>query len=546
MSLRGAARRLLDPWAGLVLAALIVLGVVILLATPGPWRAIGEADAPVGLSPVSPSDVAVFVLAGSADAPCTAVVWMHVETAEAALTATLVPGETRCPVAGGGYAPVSRLVTDLDPQAAADALGEALDVRFAGWAVVDRGGLTRLFAAALAQGEEKEGRSDFRAAMTAFSVCAADAAGLARQRDALLGVLRALPYGQLKDNAVVNYVLGSDDVVTDLDLRKTTVLVGALHTLAEEDIAVGVTAVVVESCGPATSWRLDRSRLESLRLSLALGVAPPPTPPLLTVKEREPEVLVVTPAAPDRDVFAADLRTALVDGGALPVTVRAAAAVGASGAAAQLAALVRESRPLAVIVVPAAAMDEQAAAELEQMVAVLRVADQPCVVAGSTVAWGDDLRGAVAAGGVPVVETGADSTSPPSSTSGTLFGAAGTRRDAARLVAATVARACWPGYLAPRLLGTRLGFSYAARRGVEVGLAGRAGRELAPWLVACGFPSREVGDGGWPAPGRPAVVYEPDHRRAALTVAGDLAWGEAALVREPAAPAPVTVVWPRD
>ena len=54
------------------------------------------------------------------------------------VTVTLVPAETRCPVNGGGYAPVRRIVTDLDPQRAADALGAALGVEFAGWVAVGR------------------------------------------------------------------------------------------------------------------------------------------------------------------------------------------------------------------------------------------------------------------------------------------------------------------------------------------------------------------------------------------------------------------------
>ena len=164
MSLGGAARRLLDPWAGLVLAALIVLGVVILLATPGPWRAIGGEDAPVTLKHPPTSDVAVYVLAGPAAARCTAVVWLHVDHRHAAVTATLVPAQTRCAVAGGGYAPVGRLVTDLDAEVATKALGDAIGVGFAGSATIDRAALVKLFTAAFTPVEGREERQALRAA----------------------------------------------------------------------------------------------------------------------------------------------------------------------------------------------------------------------------------------------------------------------------------------------------------------------------------------------------------------------------------------------
>ncbi len=150
-------RRLLDPWAGLLFTALIVLGVVILLATPGPWRVVGESEAPVTLAPQPPNDLAVFVLAGPAAARCTAVVWLHVEHESPALTATLVPAQTRCAVPEGGYAPLRRLVTDVGAAEASDALGWVLGVEFDGWVTLDRAALLRLFTAAHASGGRARG-----------------------------------------------------------------------------------------------------------------------------------------------------------------------------------------------------------------------------------------------------------------------------------------------------------------------------------------------------------------------------------------------------
>jgi hypothetical protein len=109
-----------------------------------------------------------------------------------------------------------------------------------------------------------------------------------------------------------------------------------------------------------------------------------------------------------------------------------------------------------------------------------------------------------------------------------------------------VSRACWPDYLAPALAGTDLEFSFAARRGTDVALAGPASRDLQPWLAACGYQAREDAGSGWAAPAEPTVAFRPGYRRAALTVAGDLSWGPAAVVRDGSAPAAVTVVWPAD
>lgn len=550
MSLGGAARRLLDPWAGLVLAALIVLAVVILLATPGPWRAIGGEDAPVTLQHPPTSDVAVYVLAGPAAARCTAVVWLHVDHRHAALTAILIPPEIRCAVAGGGYAPVRGLVTDLDAAAASEALGGAIGVRFAGWATVDRAALVKLFTAAYTSAEGREGRQALRAALEAFSRSADDVGELRLQHDALQRVLRALPHEGLKSNAVVNYVLGSDEIATDLDLRAVSSVVKTWRAVESRQVAAGVAAAVVETCGPAASWRLDRSRLESLRMSFSLGLTTPATAPRVTFAERSAEVLVVAPRPLGGDPFATDLQAALAGNGALPVRV-SAVTLGDAGAVRVLSSLVARRRPLAVVLVPRVVGSDEppdVAEELEAMVAALDIAYQPCVIVGGAEVGDDELATAIGESGAPVVavdEAGSAATAPPP-TLGVLFANDEARREAARLVAATVARACWPAYLAPVLPGTVLEFSYAARRATEVALAGTAAVELQSWLVACGFSALEADETGRETSATAIIAYRPGSRRAALTTAGDLAWPAATLVRDPAAPAAVTVVRPAD
>jgi hypothetical protein len=116
------------------------------------------------------------------------------------------------------------------------------------------------------------------------------------------------------------------------------------------------------------------------------------------------------------------------------------------------------------------------------------------------------------------------------------------RGAAARLVAATVARACWPQYLLPRASSTAIGFSYAARRATPVLLAGTTDPGLATWLAACGFDVRGSAAEGWRPPEGPAIVYRPGGWRAAAAAAGDLGWPRATLVADKSVPAALAVV----
>ncbi len=415
-----AVRRLLDPWAGLLFTALIVLGVVILLATPGPWRVVGESEAPVTLAPQPPNDLAVFVLAGPAAARCTAVVWLHVEHESPALTATLVPAQTRCAVPEGGYAPLRRLVTDVGAAEASDALGWVLGVEFDGWVTLDRGALLRLFTAARASGGGRKGLLGLKAAMAAYSAPARDVATLRLQRAALEGSLGALPFERLNANAVVNYALGSADVHTGLDLRGASRLTATFSALGARDVAVGAAAAIVERCGAARSWRLDASRLGPLRLSLALGLDAPRVEPKVAMRERVAEVLVVTLDPFRGRAFARDLEVALRANGALPVAVRSVALDG-EGAARQLAATLAERRPLAVVLAPDAAGDGRGADVAEPLAAmadVLRLTSQPGVIVGGEGWAGDEVEAAVAASRLPFIESVTSPT--PSPASGTL------------------------------------------------------------------------------------------------------------------------------
>lgn len=541
---RRAVRRLLDPWAGLLFAALIVLGVVILLSTPGPWRVVGETEAPVTFASKPPNDLAVFVLAGPGAARCTAVVWLHVEHESPALTATLVPAQTRCAVPEGGYAPLRRLVTDVGAAAASDALGWVLGVEIDGWVTLDRAALLRLFTAARASGDGREGLLGLKVATAAYSAPARDVAALRLQSTVLQRALRALPFEGVKANAVINYALGSADVDTGLDLRAVSRLTATLGALGARDVAVGAAAAIVERCGAARSWRLDMSRLGPLRLSLALGLDAPRMQPNVAMRDRAPVVLLVTLDPLRGRVFARDLEAALRANGALPVAVRSVALAG-EGAAVQLAATLAEQRPLAVVLAPDAAgvgSGVDVAESLAAMADVLRLTSQPGVIVGGEGWAGDEMAAVVAASRLPFVES---ATSPsPSPASGTSEPPGAARRETARLVAEVLVRSCWPDYLAPELAGTRLEFSYAARRATDVAVAGGAAAELASSIAEWGYRVAADDAGAWATPSAPAIAYQATARRAALALAGDLGWPAGALTRDAAAPAALTVVGP--
>ena len=539
-------RRLLDPWAGLLYAALIVLAVVILSAMPAPWRAVGGEAPPVTLADAPPSDLAVFVLAGPDAARCTAVVWLHVEHDPARMTAVLVPASTLCAVPGGGFAPISRLVTDVDPATAAGALGDAVGVEPAGWVTLDRLALMRLFALGRQEGAGREGSLAVKTAVAAFSAPAGDVAALRRQSQGLARGLRAVPYEDLSANALVNYALGSAEVETDLDLRAASTLAATLGALTARDVAVGVAPAIVErAAGPLVDPRRGPSRAVAPLVRAGPHAPRPGRRPSRRACARRRCSSCRRPVS--RVAFSlAAYGPPSWPAGALPVEVRSVS-LGGNDAAARLAVLLARRRPLAVVLVPGPSGDETeavVAGRLTAMTEVVRVARQPAVVALGPARDDDETTAAAMEGGLPVVAVADPSASP--ATAGTPApGALPTdgeaRRAAARLVAATVSRACWPAYLAPSLPGTRLEFSYAARRATTIAVAEGNAAELTQRLSACGW-EIVVSQDEWASPPAPAVVHLTEARRAALTLAGDLGWTRATLVADPSAPADLVVV----
>jgi hypothetical protein len=552
----------LDPWAALLLGVLLALGVVILLATPGPWHKVVGPAPPVQLAPPAPRDVAVFAL-GGAEGTCTAIVWLHVDRVRPALTAVVLAPETQGFVPGAGFTPLRRIVDEVGPGVAATALGQALDVPMEAWITLDRQALRLALAPRLLAGEERGPLLQYTRAQAAW-----EGRGKARrvwttQYQALGSTLARLPFERINVVAFSNYVLGWGHVQSDLNLQGATSLATTFGELLPTEVDVRGAAAIVETCRRAEAWRVDRSAMEQLRQSLAFGLTPPPTGTSVTRWPRPARVLVVLPGPRyHSDAYVKEVRRRLRRSAGAPVAVRAVKAPRWDGLVARTTAAIESWRPLAVLVAPPAGSGgaetaDAAAVALRRLGERLRAAGQPAVLSAplpvettataapaSAAPATDALAVAIRAGGQPV--------SPLAGPSDAPAGAQGAARSldarltaAARANVATLVRACWPGALAPRLASTRLGFSFAARRRTTVGVSApstSAAASATALLRTWGYQTTSVQATDW-TPQRPGrgVYYRAGMRRAALALAGDLGLRAAAVVVDEGAPTGLTL-----
>ena len=554
-SLRAVLGRL-DPWAALLLGVLLALGVIILLATPGPWHKVVNPAAPAQPAPTGPTDLAVFALAG-ADGACTAVVWLHVDHARPALTAVILAPATQGFVPGAGFTPLCRIVDEVGPGVAAEALGQALDVPMDAWITLDRQALRLAL-------EPRSPAATARGPLLQYlrAQAAWEGRGNARrvwstQYQALGSTLARLPFERINVVSFSNYVLGWGHVQSDLDLQGATSLARMLGDLLPTEVDVRGAAAIVETSRRGEAWRLDRSALEQLRQSLAFGLTPPPAGTSVTRRPRPARVLVVLPGLSyGSDVYVNEVRRRLRRSAGAPVAVRAVRAPSWDGLVAQTTAAAESWRPLAVLVAPPGDLGgvetaEAAATALRSLGERLRAAGQPAVLSAplpvETTATAapvtEALSVAIRAAGQPV--------SPLAGPRDELLSARPARSLDARLLAAaranvaTLVRACWSGALAPRLASTRIGFSFAARRRTTVGVSAPTDRTAATakaLLRTWGYRTASVTVTDWTPPrsGR-GVYYRAGMRRAALALAGDLDLLPAAVVRDESAPAALTL-----
>ena len=366
----------------------------------------------------------------------------------------------------------------------------------------------------------------YREAVAALRAAPETLPALKAQQRTLARVLPAVPFDQLNQAAVVNYVLGSTEVDTDLDLRVASRLVRIVRSLKPGTVAVRTLPVIVERCGDATVWRMDRARAERIRLSLAYGLVPPSGQPIVTRRERTAEVVVLVSSRAPGARFATALRRALERGASGRVTVGLAPLPVTSAGGVVLRDLLARRRPLAVLVAPwlqeagSPSPSPAASPSFEEVLADLldglAGASQPAVVLAPTVDAVPQATDSIAP--APVVLTSSDAGGAP----GQL--ALGRQ---VRLAADAVRRACWPEYLAPRLHATRSGFSYAARSALTLAVVGEeapGGLAVTRRLAAAGYLVRPLPADAWTAPAEgPLVAYTPGGERAARALQDDLA-----------------------
>ncbi len=579
MKLLRAVLGRLDPWAALLLGVLLALGVIILLATPGPWHKVVGPAPPGQLAAPAPTDVAAFAL-GGAGGTCTAVVWLHIDRAPAALTAVVLAPETQGFVPGAGYAPLRRIVDEVGPAAAATAMGQALDVPMGAWITLDRQALRLALAPYSSAGEGRAPLLQYKRAQAAWEGRGEARRVWSTQYQALGSTLARLPFQRINVVSFSNYVLGWGHVQSDLNLQGAASLAATFEELMPTGVDVRGAAAIVETCRRGEAWRVDRSAMEQLRRSLAFGLTPPVAGTSVKWRPRPARVLVVLPGPGYRsDAYVDEVRRRLRRSAGAPVAVRAVRARRWDGLVARAAAAAESWRPLAVLVAPPADLGsaertQAAAVALRRLGEALRAAGQPAVLSAplpvettitaasttdtsATAALAvdalnrDALAAAYRASGQPVSPLAGPGDA-PAGAQANVRSLDAKLATAARANVATLVRACWPGALAPRLASTRLGFSFAARRRTTVGVSAATSSVAATSAAASGTTMALLRTWGYQTKSVPAtdwtpqrlgrgVYYRAGMRRAALALAGDLGLQAAAVVADEGAPAALTL-----
>ena len=268
--------RRLDPWAALLLGVLLALGVVMLLATPGPWQRVVGKEPPVRLEAPAPDDIAVFVLGGRGGS-CSGVIWLHLGPAESTLSAVVVAPRISGFAPGDGSAPLAAVVDAAGARAGAAALGRALGVDMDAWVALDSKALELAVEPMFSMNEVRAPRTRRRETRAAWRGEGGPERVWATQYETLLVALPQVAFSELGVVAFSNYVLGFGAVESDLTLQSATSLGEALQAVDPGRVSVRAAPVIAERCRGGEVWHLDASRVEPLRQSLVFGLTPPET-----------------------------------------------------------------------------------------------------------------------------------------------------------------------------------------------------------------------------------------------------------------------------
>jgi hypothetical protein len=559
----------LDPWAALLFGSLIALGVIILLATPGPWHEVVGQPSRVKLTPPPPTNIAVFTTGDAGT--CSAVLWLHIDHSKPSLSAVVLASNTQGFVPGAGYAPLRSVVDEAGPSAAAQALGRALGVNMDAWVELDRDALRLAVEPMYPVLEGRARLAQYRRSRAAWEGRLAAKQAWVRQYQTLQVGLPRVAYDRVNVVTFSNYVLGFGHVRSNLNLEGATGIATSLVDLLPSQVRVCAVGAVVETCRRGESWRLNGGVVEQMRLSFELSIPPARTGPGVRREARPARVLVVLPGAwQGYRAYVAQVRQRLQRSAGAPVAVRVLAVSQWAKLVPRVTAVTQSWRPLAVLVAPPEVLPTAAApaaAALRALGESLIASGQPAVMssrlpqtttplpASADGRAGILLDAAIGGSGLPVsslaaapVVAGASaSASPLAMTVDKVSAVASppTLRAAARANIDTLVRACWPGTLAPRLASTKLSFWFAARRRTTVGVlapSAQARRRVMGQLGAWGYQSTVLNASAWtPLITATSVYYHTGMRRAALALAGDLGLSTGAVIADNSAPAALTL-----
>jgi hypothetical protein len=541
--LRAVLRRL-DAWAALVLGLLVALGVIILLATPGPWHVVVKSTPQVPLVTPPPSDIAVFVNGTSVAGRCTGVLWLRLDYQRPSLTCVVVPARLDTALPGGGFEPLSRVVRDAGPAEASRALGATLGVEMGAWVYLGRSTLRVAFPDMTKGIDTRAGRAGLRSLRQAWGENRDARRRFALQTAYVNRALAGSSWADLNLVAFVNYLLAAPDVDSDLRLQGASAIGTVLKTAPPRRVVVGALPAVELRCGSYSRWVPQRLPLLALKRAFAFGATVPVYRPVVTREPVPPRVLVVT--SPSRaallQAYRSGLERALLESSGRAVGVRVVA-VASPLAALPIVERTVDEPPLAVVV--AVGRQRPAVPEgIEQgmllLLGALAKAGQPTVVS-EVPSTGDGLWAAVNG----AIATAAEKSGTPFSPVAPLLsggGPSGATVDEALFVrwgmlnAEALVRAVEPGYFAPDLRSTRTGFDYYQRTKTSVAVVGRDDTEVArqvAMVANLGFAATPAAPGDASETGYRALHYRSPALGAALILADELLIPAAAVTASP-------------
>lgn len=536
-------------WGAILLGLLVVMAVVILYATPGPWHTASGNGQAAGPAAPAASDLAVFVMGAQPPSRCVGVVWLHTDPAVPSVSAIVVPALAQGFLRQGGYEPLSRIVDEAGPAAGAEALGAIVGTKMNGWLAVGQSALQVAFPSEFPTVSTRYALFRLGQSLAAWSGSGTARAQFARQKEFVDLALAQSDFATLNVVAFANFVLASSSVRSNIDLQTAASVAAALRDMGATPVGTAALPATVVTTGASSMWHLDAGSALAIKQALAFGIAPPAYGPQVTTAGRRASVVaVIDPMGSFQRPFLTSLAQQLQASSGRSVHVVAVVVAPGADVAARLAAALAANKPQAVLVALGWGVDENATdvkRELAEVTARLQSSAQPAVIVAppvgdSSPAVAGEVEAAARQSGLPL------SPAAPS-----VPHAAGHARPAtvaaawAGAAVETLVRACDPSLFSPRLPATRLGVGYYTRIHTRVAVVGAGAGQTAAVtrLLGCGWEAAAASAGTWsPASSGVTVYCHADSLTLARAVAGDMGMTGVGVTVDPAAPAAVTVV----